>query len=115
MHIKCCIKKTNGYRESTRYQYYGQTKWKSYQITSTQHCKDLDHRRKGYKRIQICVNIIKTKCRNASKMDMQESCLMRKLTKQAKGLGICHTTQFSMNISQTKSELSLILQQRMIV
>ena len=48
-------------------------------------------------------------------MDMQESCLMWKVTKQAKGLGICHTIQFSMNINQTKSELFLMLQQSMMV
>ena len=45
-------------------------------------------------------------------MDMQESCLIMKLTKVI-GLGICHTTQFSVNICHTKSELSLMLQQSM--
>ena len=90
-------------------------KGKSYQITSIQHSKGLDHKRKGYEKIQICVTSIKTQCGNTSKMDMQKSCRMRKLTKQVKGLGICPSTQFSMNISQTKLELSLILQQTMMV
>ena len=47
---------------------------------------------KPLKKIQICKESIKTQCGNTSKIDMQESCLMKKLTKQAKGLGTCHTT-----------------------
>ena len=66
------------------------------------------------KRVQKDINLCKN-YKDTMQKSIKRSYLMRKLTKQAKGLGICHTTQFSINISQTKSELPLMLQQSMVL